>query len=199
MSHYYSDQPTAPSREQSVIFEVNGRSFACVTDSGVFGRSGLDMGSRILARTFAADAPNCTTALELGCGWGALALAVLAYRPELEMVLVDINERACGLARKNLEKHRFSAQIIHGDATLTALPNTPAVLMNPPIRAGNVVVHALLTRAHALLVPGGQLFFVVRKQQGAPSMQRFCAELFGNCHLHVRESGYWVLSCLKTQ
>ncbi len=44
-----------------------------------------------------------------------------------------------------------------------------AILSNPPIRAGKDIVHEILEKAVEYLVPGGELWIVIQKKQGAPS------------------------------
>ena len=53
-----------------------------------------------------------------------------------------------------------------------------AILTNPPIRAGKKVVHDIYEQSYHCLEPGGELWVVIQKKQGAPSTLEKLSELF---------------------
>ncbi|MBR7187969.1 MAG: methyltransferase, partial [Clostridia bacterium] len=67
------------------------------------------------------------------------------------------------------------------------------IVTNPPIRAGKAVIYALFARARDFLNPGGALYIVIRKQQGAPSALKFLKERYASVEILDREAGFWVL------
>ena len=69
------------------------------------------------------------------------------------------------------------------------------ILQNPPIRAGKAVMYRLFAQAAAHLKPGGQLWLVMRKQQGAASAMTYLATLFGAVDCTAKKGGYWVRRC----
>jgi 16S rRNA (guanine1207-N2)-methyltransferase len=119
--------------------------------------------------------------------------------PEGQVYMVDVNERAVELARKNLSQNAIkNAQVLVSDG-LEAVANLKFdwVLSNPPIRAGKGVFYPLLTEAYKALNPGGCLLVVIRTKQGAKSLENYLRELAGNCETIQKKAGFRVLKCCK--
>ena len=76
-------------------------------------------------------------------------------------------------------------------------PEFDVVMTNPPIRAGKAVIYKMFEDAKEHLVPGGALYLVIRKQQGAPSALKFLKELYGKAEVIERDGGYWIIECIK--
>ena len=193
MPHYFDPTPAAPDTRREVAVCFGERVFHCVTAGGVFARDGLDEGTRVFCQALP---PLAGRVLELGAGWGAMAVCLLGQ--SIDYTGIEVNERAADLARENLARNNLVGAVITADAT-TFVADQPYdwVVTNPPIRAGNAVVHALFTTAHRALGPGGRFAFVVRKQQGAESLTKLAKNLFGNAERIAREGGYWVVVCNK--
>lgn len=191
--HYYSSAPTAEHDERSVIFEVLGRQFHCITDAGVFSRDGLDMGTRILLEAL----PELNgRILDLGCGWGPVGVALGKTYPQAELLLTDVNERAAQLARRNLRENGVTnAQVVTGDGFASVTGSFDAIVLNPPIRAGKAVIYAMFEAAQAYLRRNGALYIVIRKQQGAESAEKYLKSIYPSVNRIAREKGYWVLRC----
>jgi 16S rRNA (guanine1207-N2)-methyltransferase len=66
---------------------------------------------------------------------------------------------------------------------------------NPPIRAGKATVYRIFDGARTHLRPGGRLYVVIGKKQGAPSAEHYLTEIFGQCTRIGRKSGFWILRC----
>ena len=89
----------------------------------------------------------------------------------------------------------MAAQAVHSDGLQAVEGMFDVVLTNPPIRAGKQVIYAMFADSRARLNPGGRLILVIRKQQGAPSAQKYLSTLFGQVELLARDAGYWILCC----
>jgi 16S rRNA (guanine1207-N2)-methyltransferase len=193
--HYFTPQPRAPRRPATVRLRALGLELLMHTDAGVFSKDALDPGSRLLMESLP---PLSGRVADLGCGWGAMGVVLALKNPSADFILTDINERAVELARKNIADSRAdNARAVAGDG-LTALDGPlQAVVTNPPIRAGKQVVYRLFEQAHDRLAPGGKLYAVIRKQQGAPSALKFLRGLFSDARVIGRDKGYWVLMATK--
>ena len=193
--HYYAKNPGAAHDERRVIFEVRGLKFQCTTDSGVFSREGLDMGTRILLEAL----PEISgRALDLGCGWGPVGVALGRKYPDAELVLTDVNERAVELARRNLRDSGVrNAQVVCGEGFEKVEGTFDLIALNPPIRAGKATIYALFADAAARLRAGGALYIVIRKQQGAESAQKYLKTIYGDVERVARDKGYWVFRCAE--
>ncbi|HBG00642.1 MAG TPA: 16S rRNA methyltransferase [Firmicutes bacterium] len=198
MSHYYSPNPHLPHEKTVIEYTVEGRRLRFVTDAGVFSRQKVDYGSSVLIRTLP---PLTGEVLDLGCGYGPIGIvAATLVGPKGKVCMVDVNERACELARENLAKNEIkNAQVFVGDG-VKALPAScgfDVVLSNPPIRAGKSVFYPLLAEAFDALKPGGCLFVVIRTKQGAKSLATYLKELAGACDTIAKKAGFRILKCCK--
>lgn len=198
-NHYYSENPDLPHDYEEWDFQLRGRRFHFVTDSGVFSRETVDYGSRVLIDAFDFEAlPEKGGILDVGCGYGpiGLALAAAGGRP---VEMIDVNQRAVDLAQRNARRNQIENVAIHVSNIYDALLEAPyaAIVSNPPIRAGKDVVHEILTGAYEQLLSGGTLTIVIQKKQGAPSAKKKMAEVFGNCETVVKDKGYYILRSTK--
>ena len=193
--HYYAKNPGAEHDERRVIFEVLGLKFTCTTDSGVFSREGLDMGTRILLEAL----PEVSgRVLDLGCGWGPVGVALGKRYPAAEFVLTDVNERAAELAERNLRDNGVcNARVVCGEGFENIKGTFDLIALNPPIRAGKAVIYELFANAAARLNAGGALYIVIRKQQGAESAQKYLETIYRDVERVARDKGYWVLRCAE--
>jgi len=193
--HYYTKTPQSGSDRRRFETVLRGRRLTFETDAGVFSKTGVDFGSRLLIET--ADIPDGARVLDVGCGYGPIGLAIAAALPRAHVTLVDINERAVGLARENAERNGIrNVSVLESDLLAAVRGQTfDAVLTNPPIRAGKAVVHRIFEEAHGALAPGGVLWVVIQKKQGAPSAAAKLEELFGAEHVRMaaRDKGYHIL------
>lgn len=196
--HYFTAKPGAEHRPSDFTAELKGRTYRFVTDAGVFSKGEVDFGTRLLIDCL--ELRPGDVVLDLGCGYGPIGVvAGDLVGPDGRVYMVDVNERAVELAKKNLSLNGIgNAQAILSDG-LSALEGLAFdwVLCNPPIRAGKKVVYPLLAAAYGALKPGGCLLLVIRTKQGAKSLQAYLAELAGSCITVERQGGYRVLQCCR--
>ena len=193
--HYYTNNPTSEHEERSFRAVFAGRVLAFDTDAGVFSKQHVDPGSELLCKAL----PDTLSGrvLDMGCGWGAMTIMTLARFPKAQVTMADVNERALALAVSNVEKNRMQATAVLSDGFEKIEGEFDAVITNPPIRAGKAVIYKMFEDAKAHLAPGGALYLVIRKQQGAPSALKFLKELYGRAEVIEREGGYWIIECVK--
>lgn len=193
--HYYTQNPAAPHEERQFETVLLGERLTFKTDAGVFSKGGVDAGTKLLLEALP---PLAGRVLDLGCGWGPVGVALGKRDPELRLVLTDINERAAGLARENLRLNGVkNAEVVSGDGFQAVEGTFDAIITNPPIRAGKQTIYALFSEAHERLVPGGCLYIVIRKQQGAPSAIKYLEGIYKDVEIIERGGGYWVLRAEK--
>ena len=70
------------------------------TAGAVFSPNHLDRGTQVLL-SHVPDPPATGLFLDLGCGWGPIALALADAAPDAAVLAVDVNERAVDLAARN--------------------------------------------------------------------------------------------------
>ena len=191
MDQYFTREPSSESRPVICQFEDRGRKYVFETDAGVFSRGEVDQGTEILLKAL----PDLDgDILDLGCGWGVVGTCLKGRNPDARIVMGDVNLRALELSRKNLSRNGASAEVLESDGFEGIRDRTfDAVVTNPPIRAGKEKVYEMLGDAARSLKSGGQLFVVIRKQQGAESCMRYLKTLFDEVEKIDRSAGYWVL------
>ncbi|MGM0214562.1 class I SAM-dependent methyltransferase [Enterococcus sp. AZ109] len=198
-NHYYSENPETAHDLEKWSFELLGKNFQFVTDSGVFSRQTVDYGSRVLIEQFDNSQLPEGAILDVGCGYGPIGLA-LAYGTGRQVEMIDVNNRAVSLAQENAQRNQLAEQTdIHQSNIYEDLHQTSyaAIVTNPPIRAGKKVVHQILADAAPLLKTGGTLTVVIQKKQGAPSAESKMEEVFGNAEIVSKDKGYYILRSVK--
>ena len=188
--HYYTENPNSAHDERRIALRALGNDLTFVTDAGVFSRDGLDRGTEVLLEALP---PLEGRVLDLGCGWGAVGVALGKRYPALDIVMTDINSRAVELARRNLAENGVTAAVLQGDGFDAVEGRFDAIVTNPPIRAGKAVIYGLFARARDYLEPDGALYVVIRKQQGAPSALKYLKEIYSRAETMDRASGFHVL------
>ena len=188
--HYYTENPGSEHDFRTVRCSALGVEAEFLTDAGVFSRDGLDTGTRALLEALPEPAGRV---LDLGCGWGAVGVLMGKRWPKAEIVMTDINRRAAELARHNLAQNGVTAQVFDGDGFENVPGDFDLIATNPPIRAGKAAIYALFADAKDRLRPGGELYIVIRKQQGAPSALKYLREIFSEAEVVSRTAGFWVL------
>ena len=175
-SHYFSADATGPERRQAITPTVWGREVRLLTANGVFASDWLDRGTAVLFR----ESPIPTgqpRILDLGCGYGPIALAIAQACPGALVDAVDVNERALELCRDNARALGVAdrVQVLRPEE---ADPNTryDEIWSNPPIRIGKEPLHALLLHWLDRLRPDGMARLVVGKNLGADPLQRWLGE-----------------------
>ena len=191
--HYFTSNPQSAHDERAIQVELAGVRADFCTDAGVFSRDGLDFGSRLLIETVYPLLHG--RVLDMGCGWGAIGVLLARLCPDARITMADINERAVALAARNARQNGVSAETLVSDGYENIAPSFDAIVTNPPIRAGKQTVYRILDEAKTRLAPGGRLFLVIRKEQGAPSAQTHLQGVYSRVELLARKKGYWILAC----
>jgi 16S rRNA G1207 methylase RsmC len=176
--HYFTARPASPDERREVRVALAGRDVVIESAPGVFSPAHIDLGTAVLLRAVPAPPPG--TLLDLGCGWGPIALTMALLRPEAQVWAVDVNERALDLVRRNAER---VARIAPLGAIIAATPDEvpgdlafDALWSNPPVRIGKADLHALLATWLPRVKPGADSHLVVQRHLGADSLAPWIAE-----------------------
>jgi 16S rRNA G1207 methylase RsmC len=164
------------------------------TADGVFSGNGLDLGTAVLLRESVPPA-GAGRLLDLGCGYGVLAVALASACPEALVDAVDTNERALSLCAANAETHQVADRVRtllpeHADPEL----RYDEIWSNPPIRIGKAALHDLLLTWLPRLVPGGVARLVVGRNLGADSLQAWLVSSGFRCERVASAKGFRVFS-----
>jgi 16S rRNA (guanine1207-N2)-methyltransferase len=196
---YYSEkQDGLASNPHTYDFCFREHKFRFKTDAGVFSKAYIDFGSFTMLEAFT---PNTIDApiLDMGCGYGPIGIVVSTLY-DREVLMVDINERAISLTNDNIKTNKVDKAKAQKSYIYDSIPDEmmfSSIITNPPIRAGKKVVFDIYDGAYNHLLPGGELWVVIQKKQGAPSSKAHLEELFGNCEIVNRDHGYYILKSIK--
>ena len=193
-AHYFSETPSGPEHRRQVEVEVWGRPFTVTTANGVFAGDRLDRGTEVLLRE-SAPPTGSPTVLDLGCGYGPVALGLALACPGARVDAVDVNERALLLTRDNAEAVGAAGRV-HAvrPAEVPDELQFAEVWSNPPIRVGKAALHDLLRTWLPRLAPEGEACLVVQRNLGSDSLQRWVeAELSMPSTRHTSNKGFRVL------
>lgn len=155
------------------------------TAPGVFSPGRIDLGTQVLLRTVD-DPPATGDLLDLGCGWGPLALTMALRSPGARVWAVDVNHRALDLLRATAADLGLTGlRAVTPDDVPTEV-GFAALWSNPPIRVGKPVLHDMLRTWLPRLRPDAVGHLVVQRNLGADTLQRWIADELGG--LHVRRA-----------
>lgn len=170
---YFERKPPSPSKPSTVTLALPDLTLSLTVDRGVFSGLGVDPGTRYLLLEAPAPPPEGEL-LDLGCGYGPIAITLASRSPGATVWAVDVNERALALCAANaadagLSNVRVAADVDEG-------VELDAIYSNPPIRVGKSALHDLLATWLHRLAPGGHAYLVVQKHLGADSLARWLGE-----------------------
>jgi 16S rRNA (guanine1207-N2)-methyltransferase len=191
--HYFTPSPAAGHRPGQVHVVLDDLDFECATDAGVFSAGRLDPGTRVLLDTVPPP-PGHGDLLDLGTGYGPVALAMAARAPGATVWAVDVNQRALELCAGNAQAAGLpNVRCVAPDAP--GLPGQfAAIWSNPPIRIGKPALHGLLASWLGRLAPGAAAYLVVQRNLGADSLHRWLADQGWTVRRLASRAGYRVLA-----
>ncbi len=134
---------------------------------GAFAGTSVDIGTRALLRHLDAMPADATTALDLGCGTGVLAVLLARANERLTVTATDESAAAVASARATAAANGLEDRVLVARANgADVLPDASVdlVVLNPPFHVG-AAVHAgiaqqLFAEAARVLRPGGELWAV---------------------------------------
>lgn len=175
MPQYFDANQSAAHRQSSVELRIGERTVSLATDSGVFSADRLDPGTAILLDTLP-DPPRSGNLVDIGCGYGPIALWLALRAPTATVWGVEVNERARELATANAAAAGAGNVRIREPGQVPAGIRFAAIVSNPPIRIGKAALHELLLGWLPRLDPDGAAYLVVQKHLGADSLAGWLTE-----------------------
>ncbi len=193
--HYFTDDPRSARTPQQVRLRIDGESVELTTSTGTFSPRRIDPGTALLLESL----PPPSTwpegpVLDLGCGYGPLAVAV-AHRSSgtgREVWAVDVNARARDDCRANVARLGLEVRVAAPDEVPEG-HRFAVIVSNPPVRIGKDALHSLLEHWLDRLRPDGVAWLVVSRHLGADSLAAWLTERGRSVERVRSRRGYRVL------
>jgi len=193
-SHYFTPKPETPSERKLITFGLDGAELDLWTDTGVFAGDRVDSGTLALLEEAPPPLDAPADLLDLGCGYGPIAVALARRAPTARVWAVDVNERAVALARENAYLNGCRNVYACTPAELPADLAFAAIYSNPPVRVGKAALHGLLQEWLGRLAPDGHAYLVVQRHLGADSLAAWLAAQGCDVERLASKRGYRVLA-----
>ena len=145
MKHYFTDNTDLKSEQSQFIFRYHKYDLLFTSDNGVFSKSMIDYGSRVLLDNI--EITDEKTLLDVGCGYGTFGICLNKVYSQLNVDMVDVNERALELAKLNAKNNNIHANIYKSFIYENVQGSYDVIVTNPPVRAGKEVVTTILSEA----------------------------------------------------
>ena len=195
MSQYFDNDNNIKSNKKLLEFNFNNKKYNVYSDNGVFSKDRFDYGTRLLLESI--DINNlCGNVLDLGCGIGVVGLILGTINKNINIDMVDINERAINLAKENMLLNKVKGNVFISDVYSNINKKYDYIITNPPIRAGKEVVRRFLLGGYDYLTDDGILYFVMRKDHGVKSMIKELENKYIVSILN-KDKGFYMVSLSK--
>src|SRR5256885_1915030 len=191
-SHYFEARPATASRPRTVRLRPGALELELQADRGVFGSKGIDAGTMILLRE-APPPPPSGDLLDLGSGYGPIAVVLARRAPESRVWAVDVNERALELTRANAATAETPNVSAMPPSQVPEEVGFDAIYSNPPVRVGKAPLHDLLLTWLPRLKPGASAYLVVQRNLGSDSLATWLATQGYSVARLKSKKGYRVL------
>ena len=193
--HYFSADPASELKLRTIQVTIAGRAVELQTANGVFSPERIDAGTQVLLSSVPAPPPGGNL-LDLGCGWGPIALTLASDSPHATVWAVDVNERSLDLVRRNAKVMGLTNVNAVRPEDVPADISFMTIWSNPPIRVGKNELHSMLEHWMPRLEPGTDAWLVVQRNLGSDSLHRWMDDTFADSVTVTRAAtnkGYRVL------
>ena len=195
MSQYFDNDNNIKHNKKILEFYFNDKKYNVYSDNGVFSKDKFDYGTRLLLDSI--DISKLSgNVLDLGCGIGVVGIILGTINKNINIDMVDINERALSLVRDNLTLNKVKANVFSSDVYSNINKKYDYIITNPPIRAGKEVVRKFLLGGFDYLNDNGILYFVMRKDHGVKSMIKELENKY-NVTIVNKDKGFYIVSLTK--
>lgn len=198
LEQYFTNNPNLKSELRTIIYKYKGETLSFLSDNGVFSKDKLDFGSTLLLETiFNKVNKENLDILDVGCGYGYMGIS-LAKILNAHVTMCDVNKRALHLTERNAISNGVSdsVKVIESNIYENITDIYDLIITNPPIRAGKNVVYGILDGARDYLKEGGELWMVIRKDQGAKSAIKHLEENY-KCEVVTKSKGFYIIKAEK--
>lgn len=191
MAHYFLNDENLSHDVKKVKALIHNISYYFYTDNGVFSKGELDFGTELLLKTFEYNNQNEKTLLDIGCGCGPIG--IYASKIGFTVDMSDVNQRAMELTKRSLSEQKLKANVFESNAYKNINNKYDYIVSNPPIRVGKEKLYEIIMDAKGHLTTQGELWIVVRKQQGADSLVKDMKKKYTSVDVIKKKKGFYII------
>jgi len=173
-NHYFSETPEGELIPREISVSLGGNKVTVITAGGVFSPEHIDQGTQVLLTHIASAKPSGVF-LDIGSGWGPIALALAIQSPKATIYAIDVNDRCLELTKLNAERLGLKNIIACKPDEVPTNILFDEIWSNPPIRVGKEVLHEILKTWLNRLNNSAVARLVVQKNLGSDSLQKWLA------------------------
>lgn len=191
MNQYFENNNNLKSDINKIDVKVKDINFSFYTDNGVFNKKGLDYGTKLLLENI--DFLGKNTFLDVGCGCGPIGIYISLLNDNYTVDMIDINERALHLTKMSIKLNNINnANVFKSDVYSNINNKYDMIITNPPIHAGKMKVYEIIREAKNYLNQDGELWVVIRKDQGAKSLIKDFNNIY-NFEIITKDKGFYII------
>ena len=191
MNQYFENNNNLKSDINKIDVKVKDINFSFYTDNGVFNKKGLDYGTRLLLENI--DFTNKNTFLDVGCGCGPIGIYISLLNNNYTVDMIDVNERAIHLTKMGIKLNKLTnANVFKSDVYSNINSKYDCIITNPPIHAGKEKVYEIIREAKNYLNKDGNIWIVIRKDQGAKSFIKDFNDIY-NFEIITKDKGFYII------
>lgn len=195
MGHYFENDADLKSDKRKTKIRIRNLEYTFYTDSGVFAKKGLDLGTHILLDAIPLEKWSGNI-LDLGCGYGPIGICIKKERPSVMVDMTDVNERALSLALENAKSNNVNVNVFESNGYEKIDKKYDVIVSNPPIRVGKEILYQLLFGAKEHLKDLGELWIVIHKDQGAKSTAKALEKEY-EVEIKNKSRGFFIIRAVK--
>ena len=193
MSHYFENDTTLNSNRRVLKLYLNDKVLSFNSDSGVFSNTQIDYGSFTFLKSLILQ-DNVIDLLDVGCGYGVLGITLKLFEKCQNVTMIDINPKAVSLCQENINYYNLdNSKCFVSDGLDNVDGMFDQIVINPPIRAGKVVIYKMFEDSKKHLKDNGKLYIVIKKDLGANSAIKKLSELFNKVEVIKKDKGYFII------
>lgn len=199
MEHYFTKNPTTKFRIYRIKDKILGNDIQFFTSSGVFSKEELDEGSKLMVENTDINKDEPLNILDLGCAYGFVGISLKKKYKNINVDMIDINNRAIFLAKRNIILNDLGEKIqsFQSDGFNNIKRKYDVILFNPPQSAGNSICNKLIKESYDYLNKNGILYIVARHNKGGKQFKDLMNKTFNNAQIKIKKGKFAVYTSIK--